>query len=103
MMNAGAPNGALEGVWSKMPSEETAAVSHDDVMVDIAALLPNTGRYYHYKGSLTTPPCSEGVRWFVLQTPISVSAEQIAKFQQAVTPNARPLQPTNKRLVVASP
>lgn len=103
MMNAGAANQALAGAWSKMPMHETAAASHDGVVVDAAALLPETGRYYHYKGSLTTPPCSEGVRWFVLQTPITVSAEQIAMFEQAAAPNARPLQPINKRLVVASP
>jgi carbonic anhydrase len=103
MMNEGAANEALAGAWSKMPMHETAAADHGDVMVDAAALLPATGRYYHYKGSLTTPPCSEGVRWFVLQTPITVSTEQIAKFVEAAAPNARPLQPINKRLVVASP
>ena len=71
-----------------------------DVSINAGAVLPPDGRYHHYKGSLTTPPCSEGVRWFVLSQPISMSAAQIEKFEAAAAPNARPVQPLNSRLMI---
>ena len=60
----------------------------------------NTG-YYRYMGSLTTPPCSEGVNWYLLTQPITASMEQIKKFADAVDANNRPIQPVNNRLVLA--
>jgi carbonic anhydrase len=71
-----------------------------DVSINVGAVLPQDGRYHHYKGSLTTPPCSEGVRWFVLSQPITMSAAQIQKFEAAAAPNARPVQPLNSRLMI---
>ena len=63
------------------------------IYLDPAALLPQGDRpYYRYLGSLTTPPCTEGVRWLVLAQPISLGAEQIEQYQALYAPNARPLQ-----------
>lgn len=64
------------------------------------ALLPSTKTYATYNGSLTTPPCTEGVRWVVLTTPARVSGEQVAAFTEAYYGNARPVQPVNGRLVL---
>jgi carbonic anhydrase len=63
-------------------------------------LLPDSQAYYLYSGSLTTPPCTEGVRWFVLQSPRTVSAEQVAGFVRLVGPNARDPQPIGSRIVL---
>ena len=103
MIEEGAESAALADIWANMPMTATPEASHAGTAVDAAAILPDAARYYHYKGSLTTPPCSEGVRWFVLEAPITASAAQIAQFEEAAGPNARPVQPLNERLVIASP
>lgn len=56
--------------------------------------------YYRYNGSLTTPPCSEGVKWFVAQTTATASEAQVQSFVNAFNPNARPVQPRNDRTVL---
>ena len=100
MIAEGAENAALAEAWAHMPAHQTAEETVANVSVNAAAILPPDGRYHHYKGSLTTPPCSENVRWFVLSEPISMSAGQIAKFEAAAAPNARPVQPLNARLLI---
>ena len=63
--------------------------------------MPTDTGYYRYMGSLTTPPCSEGVNWFMLIQPIQVGIAQVARFVEALGYNARPLQSVNHRLVRA--
>jgi len=89
---------ALEPVFDRLPRTKGATATVRGF--DTAALLP-TGRrrFTTYGGSLTTPPCSEGVRWYVLSTPIEASAGQLAAFRRAVSANARPVQPRNNRVV----
>lgn len=67
--------------------------------VDWAAMLPSNLATYRYAGSLTTPPCTEGVNWLLLETPVELSAAQIQAFEKAYTGNARPVQPLNGRTV----
>ena len=100
MIEEGAANAALADAWAHLPAHETVETTVADVSVNAGAVLPSDGRYHHYKGSLTTPPCSEGVRWFVLSQPITMSAAQIQKFEAAAAPNARPVQPLNSRLMI---
>jgi carbonic anhydrase len=69
------------------------------VNLNLAKLLPRSLDYFHYLGSETTPPCAEGVSWYVLQTPVEVSSAQIDKISRAVGFNARPLQKRNDRQV----
>ena len=73
--------------------------SHTLADLEIAAseLLPATPRSFRYEGSLTTPPCSEGVQWFVLETPVEVSGAGLAAFEAALGKNSRPVQPLNGR------
>jgi carbonic anhydrase len=66
-------------------------------------LLPSETRYIRYSGSLTTPPCSEGVIWTVFVSPIEASAAQIARFARLYGSNARPVQPLNRRKLLAFP
>ena len=65
--------------------------------MDIAAMLPAELSAYNFPGSLTTPPCTEGVNWHVVSAPVTASAEQIAALTEAMGNNARPVQPLNKR------
>jgi carbonic anhydrase len=68
-------------------------------MMNAADLLPKHHRYYSYSGSLTTPPCHEGVRWLIFTEPITLSAFQITAFEQLYPMNARPVHPLNQRQI----
>jgi carbonic anhydrase len=67
--------------------------------VDVDPLLPKQRTAYRYDGSLTTPPCSDGVRWFVMTTPITLSSGQIRAFRDIIHGNNRPTQPANDRSI----
>ena len=67
--------------------------------VNVEDLLPVSHRTYRYRGSLTTPPCSEGVSWLVLVESIELSAEQIAAFTALFSGNNRPAQPLGERTI----
>ncbi len=100
MFEYGKPNEVLEKIWSTMPEnvgKKSLTLSGDD----IKKLLPKDRSYYRFNGSLTTPPCSEGVRWLVLKTPVEVSKEQVQKFAEIMEhPNNRPVQPINARVIL---
>ncbi len=98
LFREGRENPALAALFSKIPARigESEAVK---VYFDPSAFLPASRAYYQYDGSLTTPPCTEGVLWRVMRTPIEASTAQIAAFKEAVGDNARDLQPINGRLV----
>jgi carbonic anhydrase len=70
----------------------------DDLPIDVAAMLPKDPTFEEYAGSLTTPPCSEGVQWVVYHEPVELSAEQIAVLKKAYDDNARPIQPQGDRV-----
>ncbi len=101
MMEGGSENLALREVWNDMPEAAGPVQVADDVLINARDLLPADTGYYRYMGSLTTPPCSEGVNWFVLTQPIQVGMAQVARFVDAVGFNARPVQSVNHRLVLA--
>lgn len=99
MVGEGEASKALEKAWAQMPEKgEKRALSSNISPLEI---LPESRDYYRFNGSLTTPPCSEGVRWLVMKQPISASKEQIAKFLQVVGHhNNRPVQAVNARPVL---
>jgi carbonic anhydrase len=101
LFEVGAESAALEPVFAKLPASG-AQVVLDEVTLDPAALLPEQRGYYEFEGSLTTPPCTEGVRWLVLQRHAALSKGQLAAFQKLYPANARPLQPLNGRTIEAS-
>ncbi|NUZ06715.1 carbonic anhydrase family protein [Schlegelella sp. ID0723] len=101
LLERGGPHTAIQHVWNNLPLEKGDAVAARDLL-DPAALLPADRRYYTYMGSLTTPPCSEGVLWMVLKTPQAISAEQIGIFARLYPMNARPLQQASSRLIKES-
>lgn len=97
-IQAGKDNSALQKIWDYLPRETSQEVAAE-TEINAAALLPQKTDYYHYAGSLTTPPCSEGVRWFVMTSPIEVSEQQIADFTAIFAGNFRPVQALNRRNV----
>lgn len=100
MFEEGGSNRVLEKVWPKVPLAENGQETLSPV-VDASELLHANRDYYRYNGSLTTPPCSEGVRWFVLKQPAQASSEQLGKVGQVIGhPNNRPVQPIGARPVL---
>ncbi|HDM8237518.1 TPA: carbonic anhydrase, partial [Vibrio campbellii] len=69
--------------------------------VSIKSLIPSKHSYYRFNGSLTTPPCSEGVRWLVLKEVQTVSAAQVKAFMDIMGKNNRPIQPINARIIIS--
>lgn len=102
LLKAGAENPLIDKLWRNIPSQKGREASLDAVTISPGQLLPASRAYFTYQGSLTTPPCTEGVRWIVLKTPNSVSVSQIVGFGKFYPMNARPVQPTNEREVEAS-
>ncbi len=96
LLEEGQPNLALA---SLLRSATTASAT----LLDLNQLLPSTTEHYQYVGSLTTPPCTEGVQWIVMRSPLSLSAEQIVQLHKYVHDNNRPLQSLNHRAVLAGP
>ncbi len=99
MIREGLENGAIAPVWENMPTESGGTMMPAGVF-NVADLLPEKQTSYRYNGSLTTPPCTEGVKWIVLTTPIELSAAQIAAFEDIFEFNNRPVQPLNERTIL---
>ncbi|MFN8476196.1 MAG: carbonic anhydrase family protein [Anaerolineae bacterium] len=93
----GAENKALAPVFSNLPKEQQDAKPVPGATVNAADFLPATQTYYRYDGSLTTPPCSQSVKWIVMSTPVTASAEQLAAYKAIMYPTNRPVQPLNGR------
>jgi carbonic anhydrase len=99
LLEKGTANDTVNEVWAHMPKTEGKQQEFPGVQVNAAGLLPEKTAYYTYAGSLTTPPCSEGVTWLVLKSPTQISAEQIETFAKIYPMNSRPIQPLNGRVV----
>ena len=101
MFKAGLENRVLKRLWTKMPVQSGQKHSLSNFIIDISKLLPTDKSYYRYNGSLTTPPCTEGVRWFVLKQPVEVSMNQVQQFLDIMQhENNRPVQPINARVIL---
>jgi carbonic anhydrase len=97
MFQDGGANALLAKLWEKMPGKagEKAALPAG---LSAAQLLPADRDYYRFNGSLTTPPCSEGVWWLVMKQPVSASKAQVGQFSKTIGfANNRPTQPVNAR------
>jgi carbonic anhydrase len=102
MESGGTQNDFLSGLWPYLPLESGREIAVPDVTIDVMTLLPESHAYYTYMGSLSTPPCSEGVLWLVMKTPVTISAGQVAVFGKLYKMNARPVQAGNGRLIKES-
>jgi carbonic anhydrase len=102
LLKGGAENAAYAPVLQNLPAQESQPAPVAGATVDAAALLPAQRSYWRYNGSLTTPPCSEGVKWLVMSTPVELSDAQIAAFTAIFKNDERPVQPFNARTFLVS-
>jgi carbonic anhydrase len=101
-LRAGRVNPTVQKLWDRMPATKGNEIDVPGVEIDPGDLLPSDLAYYTYMGSLTAPPCTEGVPWFVLKKPVEVSPEQISAFTKLHPHDVRPIQPLNGRIVKES-
>lgn len=99
LMDPGASSPLVEKVWTHMPLDVADRVKLPVGLINLVELLPQDQRYYQFIGSLTTPPCTEGVLWMVLKQPMTLSRSQLRLFSQLFPNNARPAQAVNNRIV----
>ena len=97
LLDQGKENALIKTLWANLPQTKDKENDVSGVQINAYGLLPQNKDYYTFKGSLTTPPCTEGVSWYVLKTPGQISADQIARFGRIYPMNARPVQPLNDR------
>ncbi len=97
LYDVGVADPMLASLWTYLPSDPGQPVPLPDLLINAQDLLPSTDDFYAYSGSLTTPPCTEGVTWMVYSSPLSVSAEQADAFARVIGANARPLQDRHER------
>jgi carbonic anhydrase len=89
----------MKTIFSHLPKIKGQEKS-TDTAVNVGDLLPKTRSYVTYSGSLTTPPCTEGVSWIVMDTPVTLSDSEIATFENVYRFNARPVQSLNGRSIL---
>ena len=99
LLEPGEANPLIQKVWTHMPLDVNDSVRLPPDLIHVGEILPRDQRYYQYMGSLTTPPCTEGVLWLILKQPVSISREQLRLFGQLYANNARPVQPRHDRPV----
>ena len=101
LFDRGDENKALKAFWDKLPRDAGEVRTLPKTLVNAADMLPANRGYFTFNGSLTTPPCSENVRWFVLRSPVTVSKDQTASFRKIYPLNNRPVQALNGRKILA--
>jgi len=100
MFDEGKENDLLKTIWSNMPTKTGAKYSLHNVKIPYLQMLPENKDYYRYNGSLTTPPCTEGVTWMVLKQPVSLNNAQTQQFKNIFGhANNRPVQGLNARII----
>ena len=99
LLEKGHPNPLVAQLWKNLPKTKDREEKVSDVQINASALLPADRGYYTFSGSLTTPPCTEDVKWFVLKNGVPVSAAEIEQFSKLYPHNTRPTQPLYGRVV----
>jgi carbonic anhydrase len=102
LLDAGGDNALVRELWKDLPKEKGTEQKLDSVRINAANLLPSNRGYYTFTGSLTTPPCSENVTWFVLKHPTTVTTGEIERFSALYRHDARPTQPVYGREILES-
>lgn len=102
LIDPGGASELIDTLWKNIPHDKDKEVAVGGTAIDVTKLLPENKDYYTFQGSLTTPPCSEGVTWFVLKTPLKIAGSEVATFAKIYPLNARPVQPLNGRAIETS-
>jgi carbonic anhydrase len=100
LLNEGKDNEAIKVLWDNAPKSEGPEVMPEKVKFNPSSLVPAALTHYSYEGSLTTPPCTEGVNFYILKTTVDIAKKQVADFP--FKRNARPVQPLNGRKINAN-
>ena len=100
LLQEGNENPGIKTLWSYAPPKEGPEVAPDNVAFNPNNLLPREMEFFHYDGSLTTPPCTEKVKFFILKSQVNISKEQITQFPFKM--NARPIQALNDRKILTN-
>jgi carbonic anhydrase len=100
LFKRGPANPVLATLWKYVPVEKEKVASPPDVSINAKDLLPTDLGYYTFSGSLTTPPCTEGVTWYVLKASTALSPQQLASFAKLYPADNRPIQPTYQREIL---
>lgn len=101
IMDPGSPNALIAALWEHLPTQ-AGATDKVTSNVNAGGLLPADRGYWTYMGSMTTPPCTEGVRWFVMEQNLTISREQLRQFAGIFRVNTRQLQDTHGRKIEAN-
>ncbi|HEX8611245.1 MAG TPA: carbonic anhydrase family protein [Telluria sp.] len=101
LLERGKGNNMIQTVWNNLPLEKLDVVN-PNVVLDVAEMLPQRRDYFTFMGSMTTPPCNEGVLWLVMKQPMQASPAQMALFSRMYPLNARPIQASSGRMVKES-
>ena len=96
MMKTDATQPVLSKLWKWLPEQTEQEVSIP-LELRLTDILPTNTNHYAYSGSLTTPPCTEGVQWIVLKEPIHITQQDVDQFVRIIGQNARPIQPLRNR------
>jgi len=99
LLERGPESPLVRELWKNVPREKEKEAALEAVQINVAELLPGDRGYYTLEGSLTTPPCTENVTWFVLKRPVTISADEVAEFSTRYRQDARPTQPLYGRVV----
>jgi len=101
LLERGIANPMIQTVWNNLPLEKLTTVT-PSIVLDVNEILPARRDYFTYMGSLTEPPCTENVLWIVMKQPMTASPQQMALFSRLYPFNARPIQPSNGRMIKES-
>jgi carbonic anhydrase len=101
LLERGKPQPVIQTVWNNLPLEKLETLAPSTVL-DPMELLPARRDYFTFMGSMTTPPCQEGVLWLVMKEPVQASPAQMALFSRLYPLNARPIQPSSGRIIKES-
>ena len=100
LLQEGNENPGIKTLWSHAPPKEGPEVAPDNVAFNPTNLLPREMEFFHYDGSLTTPPCTEKVKFYILKSQVNISKDQVTQFPFKM--NARPVQPLNDRKILTN-
>ncbi|MDC7675008.1 carbonic anhydrase [Asticcacaulis machinosus] len=100
LSNVGVADPMLAPIWTYLPSDQTTPAAIPDLLINARDLMPAAEEFFVYSGSLTVPPCSEGVTWMVFSAPLSVSPEQVSAYETLLGSTARPIQARKDRDVL---
>jgi carbonic anhydrase len=99
LVREGEHNEVMAPIIAALPSSPDDPRHLDNLDLPMDNLRPLPGSYYRYDGSLTTPPCSEGVQWIVAADHYEISAQQMAEIVPHLHDNFRPVQPLGSRKI----